>query len=75
MRLSWEKCLFGEKMLILGIEGFRILGIVYTVQTLVLELDFLFITFEKFLSGLKIFLAFLANFLAKIGEKVSSLLN
>ena len=44
MCLLWEKCLFGEKVLIPGSGGFRILGIVYTVQTLVLELDFLFIT-------------------------------
>ena len=29
--LLWEKCLFGEKVLILGSGGFRILSIVYTV--------------------------------------------
>ena len=31
----------------MGSGGFRILGMVYTVKTLVLEMDFLFITFEK----------------------------
>ena len=31
-------------MLIMGSEGFRFLGIVYTVKTLVLEYDFLFFT-------------------------------
>ena len=34
-------CLFRENVLVLGIGGFRILGIVYTVSTLVLEVDFL----------------------------------
>ena len=33
-------CLLWEKLLILGSEGFRILGIVYTVKTLALEWDF-----------------------------------
>ena len=45
--LLWEKILFGEKVLILGSGGFRILGIVYTVDTLVLALYSLFMTFEK----------------------------
>ena len=40
-------------MLIWESGGFRILGIVYTVLTLVLELDFLFIFFVKKFSHLK----------------------
>ena len=42
--LLWERCLFAERVLILSSGGFRILGIVYTVVTLVLESDFLFTT-------------------------------
>ena len=40
-------CLFWKNVLILESGGFLILGLVYTVKTLVLELDFLFIIFEK----------------------------
>ena len=36
--LLWEKCVFGEKVLIFGSGGFRVSGIVYTVKTVVLEL-------------------------------------
>ena len=41
-------CFFWGSVLILRSGGFRILGIVYTVQTQVLELDFLVIIFEFF---------------------------
>ena len=51
--LLWGKCLLGGKVLIWGSGGFRILGIVYTVKTLVLKLDFLFIFFERKFSDLK----------------------
>ena len=39
-------------MLIWGSGGFRILGIVYTVKTLVLKLDYLFIFFERKLKNI-----------------------
>ena len=58
-------CLFWENVLILRSEGFRILGIVYTVDSSIrnsnLEFDFLFITFKKFLTQ-KMFLVFLVYF-------------
>ena len=65
-----EMCFFWENVLILGSGGFLILGLVYTIKTLILELDFLFIIFEKkiFLT-LKMCSVFLVDFLFVKWEK------
>ena len=51
--LFWETCLFWENALILGIGGFCIKGMVYTVKILVLELNNLFIILENFFPDIR----------------------